>query len=166
MTQVGLLWQEVKVKMKIIILVMCIFLLSSCAVMKEGVNTLVSDDVKDTVEKPESFIEDVEVEEGEVEEVTEKVDVEDIGEDLEDPAAKSSSGYTINIMDKMLRECNVACCGEETPASCDNECRWPEYINCFHGCMDKHPEASYNCDAECWPEHKAYFETKTVECLS
>ncbi len=72
--------------------------------------------------------------------------------------------YNMETMDAMLRECNTACCGEETPASCTDECRWPGYVDCFHGCMDKHPEDTYNCDADCWPKHKEYFENKIKEC--
>ena len=90
--------------------------------------------------------------------------VEDSGstEVTKEVAREDAGDYSMEVFDKLQRECNVACCGEETPVSCSDECRWPGYIDCFHGCMDA--EGSFNCDAECWPEHKAYLDEKMDEC--
>ena len=72
-----------------------------------------------------------------------------------------TESYSSAEMDKLMRACNLECCGEEAPSSCDSECRWPGYIECFHACDVK---GVSNCDAECWPEHKKYFETTTIKC--
>lgn len=133
-------------------IIICGVLLSGCAVFEEGVKTLAPTDNKESSESN-------------VVEVPETIDEPEEVEEIEEPGSHEGAGeYSINVMDLMMRECNVACCGEETPVSCDDECRWPEYIDCFHGCIEDHPDTSYNCDAQCWPEHKAYFEEKTAEC--
>ena len=142
--------------MKILIMITMLtiaFLLTGCTAFNEGVKTLSSDTKSSgatAVDKPVNV------------NATDKTNkTKDVG------VAKSnenSGEYSLNIMDSMLRKCNLACCGEETPASCSKECRWPKYVECFHGCMDNHPDASYNCDAECWPEHKVYFDAATKAC--
>ena len=51
-------------------------------------------------------------------------------------SAVTDSGeiYSPTLLDKFRAECNVACCGEEFPASCEKECNWPEYMICFNKC--------------------------------
>ena len=92
-----------------------------------------------------------------------KVDVDsNVNSDVDSTSdSTTTESYSSAEMDKLMRACNLECCGEEAPLSCDSECRWPGYIDCFHACDAK---GISNCDAECWPEHKKYFETTINEC--
>ena len=62
-------------------------------------------------------------------------------------------------LDKYTAACNLECCGEEFPADCAEECRWPGYIECFEECGSKE-----GCDNKCWPEQKAYLIAEKNRC--